>query len=101
MVGNNSNGVTIIAPSEDESDIQFSSISSKTRKMSISNGTLDHINLGTDQCGVLDSMSLNSVPAIVNHYNSNYIQTNRSMSGYERKPTNIQNSYGLEHVLLN
>ena len=95
-----SKGVKIIAPSDDEeSEIRFQSVSSsnnnnnnKTRKMSASNGTLDRIDLGMNRQGMLDSMSLNSVPVIVNNNNNNKKKNNlnhstnnmnRSSSRYE------------------
>ena len=92
-------GVTIIAPSDgdDESDIQFQSISSNNRKTSTSNGTLDRIDLGVNSRGVLDSMSLNSVPVIVNNNNINTlskrIPVNRSQSKYERDATRLHESF--------
>ena len=112
-----SKGVTIIAPSDDDdSEIRFQSVSSsnnnnsnhnnnnnkKTRKMSASNGTLDRIDLGMNRQGMLDSMSLNSVPVIVNNNNNkkkiNLNQStnnmNRSSSRYEhREPPRLHDSF--------
>ncbi len=48
-------GVTIIAPSDgdSDSDVQFQSISSNNRKTSTSNGTLDRIDLGVNCQGTM------------------------------------------------
>jgi hypothetical protein len=89
-----SKGVTIIAPSDDEdSEIRFQSVSSsnnnnnnnhKRRKFSASNGTLDRIDLGMNRQGILDSMSLNSVPVIVNQ--------NRSKNNLNKSTNNMSRS---------
>ena len=97
-------GVTIIAPSDvdddDDSEIQFQSISSNNRKTSTSNGTLDRIDLGVNRQGILDSMSLNSVPVIVNNNNNNSNtlnqsrgHLNRSQSKYEKDAPKLNESF--------
>ena len=100
-------GVTIIAPSDvdddDDSEIQFQSISSNNRKTSTSNGTLDRIDLGVNRQGILDSMSLNSVPVIVNNNNNNSNtlsklnqsrgHLNRSQSKYEKDAPKLNDSF--------
>lgn len=86
--------MTILAPSDNDTELKFHTLSGHTnnnnnnnsntlshikKKVSNSNGqgTLDRTDLARNRLGILDSMSLNSVPVIVNT-NSNKVPRKNS-----------------------
>jgi hypothetical protein len=89
---------------DNESDINFPSISShnnnnsstlskikKKVKNSNGHGTLDRIDLNRNRLGILDSLSLNSVPVIVNTNSKKIKRRNRE---FEAEDKSQKDSFG-------
>ncbi len=93
--------MTILAPSDNDPELKFHTLSGNNsntlghikKKISNSNGqgTLDRTDLGRNRLGILDSMSLNSVPVIVN---TNSSKVPRKNSKYEVEESSRKDSFG-------